>query len=275
MQTRQSIFGVLVLILSCTLIASSSVGAGTAAAAGSSYISTQSADMFWCTSTQPFCVQNTVTRGIPQNTPVQMVCWRDDRDPFNTNGKSRWFYSLLGNGQEGYLWSAQVGGQTTTPPCSDFNWVNVSDFGIGHIGTTRASDSEARFFSNADWAIPADSSGAGHWWSDNCAKFAWLAWHIAGGSDMHTGPTAQQISRTYSLAGGRPPRGALVFFSLNNSSGPGHVGVSLGNWQFVGTTGLGTDPANSPVAVRGVLDSGLGYLGWVYPGTPKTPFNPS
>src|SRR5205085_12513939 len=83
----------------------------TARASGRPYVGTSSADMFWCTSVQPFCTQNTVTSGIPQGTSLAMVCWLDDRAPF-PGSSPRWFYSYLDNGQEGYLWAPQVANQT-------------------------------------------------------------------------------------------------------------------------------------------------------------------
>jgi hypothetical protein len=244
------------------------------AAASGPVIGSSSADMFWCTSQQSFCTQTNVTRYIPNGTPVRLLCWVDDRAPF-PNSSPRWFYAFLRNGQEGYLWAPQVANQVPTPSCGAVNWLNVSNWAIGHVGTTQANSTDVRAlpYGNSAWAIPADPSGASHWWSGNCAIFAYIGWREAGGDVMHTGPTAQAIARSYPLSQGRPPRGALIFFSLNNPSGPGHVGLSLGNWQFVGTTGFGDHPAQSPVAISNV-NSGLGYLGWVYPGPLTATPNP-
>lgn len=51
-----------------------------------------------------------------------------------------------------------------------------------------------------------------------------------------------------------PPRGALVFFSYGDD---GHIGISLGDGNFIGTTPAGT-------GVR-PLDYNGTYLGWAYP----------
>ncbi len=223
--------------------------------------------MFWCTSVQDFCTSNTVTRGIPYKTELKMACWRDDRRPF-PNSSPRWFYAYLDNGQEGWLWSEQVGGQVSTPSCNTINWINVSDFAIGHLGTVRASLAERLLWSGWDG-----------YWSGDCPKFTQLAWlpfggHVRAGS---TG-TAYDIYKIYrdnvGMPKSRPPRGALVFWGPTPGNSAGHIAISLGNWMAVGTTGL--DPQRTPVAAYGIIDgSHPNYLGWVMPQAPTVPPNPS
>jgi hypothetical protein len=227
-------------------------------------ISTSSADMFWCTSTQAFCA-GPLTQGIPYGTPLTMVCWRDDRQPF-PGSSPRWFYSYLDNGQEGWLWAPQVANQVTTPSCSALNWINVGDFSIGHIGQVNASPAEAAQFSAGDWA-----PGPVGEWSGDCVKFTYLAW----GKATATG-NAIDVYHYYANRGmvrtSRPPRGALVFWNLTSL---GHIAISIGNWMAVGTQGL--DNQFQPISAYGILDPSRGpaYLGWAMPQPPTVPQNPS
>ncbi len=207
--------------------------------------------MFWCTSTQAFCMQNTVTQGIAQGTPLKMVCWLDDRAPF-PGSSGRWFYSYLDNGQEGYLWAPQVGNQTpNTPNCNTINWIQVSNWAIGRIGQTQTN---------------LTPSG---WWAGYCATFAYWAWNaqmVSGNAiDMYHYYAARGLVQT-----SRPPRGALVFWNI--SPPYGHVAISLGNWKAVGTQGFNNSEG---VAVYGVLSRFSNYLGWAMPQTPTVPQMPS
>jgi hypothetical protein len=208
--------------------------------------------MFWCTSTQGFCAQTTVTQRIPQNTPLKMVCWRDDRAPF-PGSSPRWFYVYLDNGQEGYLWAPQVANQTPgTPNCSTINWINVADWAIGHLNQTSTSLTPSGY------------------WAGYCATFTFNAWN---GQTVRGDAIVQY--RYYADRGmvhpGRPPRGALVWFNLSSY---GHVAISIGNWQVVGTQGFSN---SQPTAAYGVLSGSYGaaYLGWTMPQVPTTTQNPS
>lgn len=246
-------------------LAPSLAAASPAAAATRTSISTSSADMFWCTSVQSFCTSNNVVRSIPYGTPLTMVCWRDDRAPF-PNSSPRWFYSYLDNGQEGWLWAPQVRNQVSTPSCNTINWINVSDFVIGHIGQVYASSSEAAAFSSADW-----SPGPIGEWSGDCIKFAYLAWNKATARG-DANAVYDYYARRGMIRTSRPPRGALVFWNL---SAQGHVAVSLGNWMAVGTQGV--DNQFKPISAYGILDPGRGsaYRGWAMPQPPTVRQNPS
>src|SRR5262249_28261246 len=52
---------------------------------------------------------------VPGGTSFDLVCWRDDRDPFNPAGQSRWFYAILDNGREGFYGPPRWPG-TRVPP---------------------------------------------------------------------------------------------------------------------------------------------------------------
>lgn len=265
---RLSVFAALLFLVSSFAVTE----AGTAGAASRPYISSASADMFWCTSNQSLCTTQTVTRNIPYRTPLRMVCWRDDRDPFNPNGRSRWFYSVLDNGQEGYLWSAQVGGQTLqapTPACNTVNWINVSDWVIG-----RDNGTVTRWRSTA-LDGPFVPNRPGNYWSGWCLAFSADAWYMAGGAPTSalSAPTAKSLWNSYASRGQvdtqhRPPRGAMVFFNWTSS---GHVAISLGNWRVVSTQG--DAPQTLPIYDFSFGPSTPGYLGWVMPVRASVPQN--
>lgn len=238
-----------------------------------SYISTASADMFWCTSKQALCTSQTVTRNIPKDTELRMVCWRDDRNPFDPNDTGRWFYSVLDNGQEGYLWSAQVAGQTSTPNCSSINWINVSDWVIG-----RDNGSYDSWRSRELDGIYEPHGGGSNYWSGWCLAFASDAWYMAGGAPEKRYSSAIDAWNAYAAKGQvdrthRPPRGAMVFFSGSTWTGYGHVAISIGNWRVVSTRGVDGD--NLPIYdfSHGFSNTTPGYLGWTMPVTASVPQN--
>jgi hypothetical protein len=224
--------------------------------------------MFWCTSTQSMCTSQTVTRAIPYGTPLRMVCWRDDRAPF-PNSSPRWFYSVLDNGQEGYLWAPQVGDQVATPNCATVNWLNVSDWAIG-----RDNGSYAQWRSEPldGHFVPGRTD---RYWSGWCLAFAADAWSMAGGAPDSAVGYASAIAmwNDYAAQGRidnmhRPPRGAMVFFNWTTN---GHVGISLGNWRMVSTQG--DYPAALPIYDSSFSPQMSGYLGWLMPVPASIPQN--
>jgi len=243
------------------------VAASTAHAAVRPYVKTSSADLFWCTSWQALCANTKITT-VAGGTPFDLVCWRDDRDPFNPSGRSRWFYAFLDNGQEGYLWSAQVAGDTDIAPrpnCNTINWINVSDWAIGRIGLTQWRSIQL------DGPMPWSSGeNPNNYWSGWCLGFASNAWQVAGGGGLLGGANANDAWNRYAAQGRvdtahRPPRGAMVFWNVGQY---GHVAISIGNWRVVGTQG--DVPQSLPIADYGVDPNGrsLGvYRGWTVPST--------
>jgi hypothetical protein len=82
-------------------------------------------------------------------------------------------------------------------------------------------------------------------WSGWCATFAYDAWQPYGNSLTVPGDAINWYN-AYATPGNhpgvagrsRPPRGGLVWFAAKSINGnQGHVGISLGNWQMVSTTG--------------------------------------
>lgn len=226
------------------------------------------ADLFWCASTQDLCAYDTVAH-VPKGVPVSVVCWRDDRQPF-PNSSSKWFYVFLDNGQEGFLWEPQVANQPlNTPSCDAVNWINVADWAIGRIGLRQWRSRQADG--------PFAPRRAGHYWSGWPLAFASDAWKAAGGDGLPAGGSADAVWNSYVRQGravtngSRPPRGAMIFWS---TGGHGHVAISLGNWQAVGTVG---DQSRADPVRRYSVDPGdrsIGILrGWVMPPEATAPYN--
>lgn len=212
--------------------------------------------LYFCTSAQPFCQSPLTVTSQP--THVRMACSWDDRG-------SRWFYVFLPNGQEGYVKSSLVPfiTRTASPPCSSINWLNASNWAIARIGRDTASV--------GDGVLPP----APFFWSGYCLTFAGDAWRPWGGivapTNANSYPnnvwdwfTRNHPSRVH--VGGRPPRGALVFWGTN----PWHVAISVGNWRTVGTQG--NVPQRLPVWDYDV-NSKPYYTGWIMPQPPTVPHN--
>lgn len=102
----------------------------------------------------------------------------------------------------------------------------------------------------------------------------WAYWCLAlvnqayggGTNGMLRAETATGAFNNYQSAGriqteGNPPRGALVFFDYQGKDGVnyGHVGISLGDGTYIGTTTDGTNTGVRP------LDGNLPYKGWAVP----------
>ena len=122
----------------------------------------------------------------------------------------------------------------------------------------------------ATWAMseknspnPAWSDHYGHYWSGYCEQFAEQAEgfqfrYASAMADYQAQANAGRIHTDTS-----PPVGALVFYG--GAGGAGHVAVSLGNGQEIGTLGfVGDRIPVSQYAVIGFLSSNP-YLGWAEP----------
>jgi len=108
----------------------------------------------------------------------------------------------------------------------------------------------------------------------NTGTNEWAYWCLAlvnqayggGTNGMLRAETATGAYNNYENAGriqkeGTPPRGAVVFFDYQGKDGVdyGHVGISLGDGTYVGTTTDGTNTGVRPI------DGNLPYKGWAYP----------
>lgn len=249
------------------------------------YIQTPSADMFWCTSTQPLCTNEAIAH-VPFGTRLNMLCWVDDREVWR-NSPRRWIYAYLDNGQEGFFWQPQIGGvEPATPSCApnpscpwarycSVNWITAANYAIGHLGQATYQSGDGSYIPRDNPSVPAP------WhWSGFCTAFVYDAWEQWGGvpatshaeaADVWDWFNRYQPAKVHREDAGvtRPPRGALVFWASPTRS-LWHVAISIGNWQAIGTTHAASGPK---VARYDVLTSG--YTGWIMPQTPTVRLNPS
>lgn len=217
------------------------------------------AAVYWCTSLAPLC---NASLSLPAGTGVRMACWRDDAQYTGRYASPRWFY-VIGGGVEGYVHSSFVERQSRVPNCNNVNWIRASDWALAHFGQTYASPFETAQFTNQDWA-----PGPPGEWQGDFVKFVDLAWLYAGVQIPKA--NAIGIYRAYQKLNmvhlGPAPRGALVFFNLTSY---GHVAVSLGNGQSIGTYGMDNQRPIQATGWRAA--SGSSYLGWVMPAAPTVP----
>jgi cell wall-associated NlpC family hydrolase len=134
-----------------------------------------------------------------------------------------------------------------------------------------ASTASATSIPGADKAIAyAENPGI----NPNTGTNDWAYWCLAlvnqayggGTNGMLRAETATDAFNNYQNAGriqteGTPPRGALVFFDYQGKDGVnyGHVGISLGDGTYIGTTTDGTNTGVRPI------DGNLPYKGWAIP----------
>jgi cell wall-associated NlpC family hydrolase len=194
-----------------------------------------------------------------------MVCWYDDH---LTAGRiTRWFWMRFA-GTEGFVHSGSVprAEQVPTPNCgagsASQRGPAAADFAMKRRWQTYATD--------ADHQLLAQLGGDGGWnpgpygeWAGDCLRFAWFAWAANGVAPLR-GANAKQVGDMYAsrLQGGEPPVGALVFY--DGVGGLGHVAISMGRGQVVGTTGTDNQPGKR-IFLTPYLRPGLPYRGWVYP----------
>ncbi len=131
------------------------------------------------------------------------------------------------------------------------NWARAQ------VGRTVAAPSDAAAYPNANWA-----PGPRGEWSGDCIKFVHRAYALAG-VNVPRG-NAADVYRVYlnqrRIRQGTPPAGALVFWDTARPYG--HVALSVGGGQVIGTRGLDGDHRPIRQYSTGVIPN---YLGWVMP----------
>jgi hypothetical protein len=141
----------------------------------------------------------------------------------------------------------------------------------GGTSAPPSSASTAQMRAAAAWAIaeknspnPAWSDHFGHYWSGWCEQFAEQAEGFTFRFASATLDYQWQAARHRIHTDTNPPVGALVYYAGGN--GAGHVAVSIGNGQAVGTYGYSQPQQRLPVRqypVVGFLSNP--YLGWANP----------
>ena len=237
-----------------SLIAGSMVAAaatmlitGTASAAGT-YQTTGTVNV----RTGPGTGYGTVPGLEPQGASFTLICqWQGGT---NINGNSTWDDVQFANGETGAI--------------SDY-WTTTPSWNSWAPGTTDCNAVTAQMQQAANWAIaeknspdPTWSDHFGHAWSGWCEEFAEQAEGFP-----HQFASAI-VDYQWQQAQGRihtdtnPPVGALVFYG--GGGGYGHVAVSIGGGQAIGTYGyVGQRLPVRQYPVVGFLTNP--YLGWSRP----------
>jgi uncharacterized protein YraI len=197
---------------------------------------------------------NPVTGTEPAGAQFTLQCqWQGST---SVNGNATWDDVTFANGVTGAITDYY----TTTP-----SWNSYAP-GTGACG---AGNSTPQMQAAANWAVseknspdPAWSDHYQHYWSGWCEEFAEQAEGFqfrfaTATADYNAEHNAGRIHTDTN-----PPAGALVFYG--GGGGAGHVAVSIGNGQEIGTLGyVGDHYPVSQYPVTGYLTNP--YLGWALP----------
>jgi hypothetical protein len=218
------------------------------------------APLDWCPGNASVCQDSQRVTTLKANTTVTMVCWIDARHEPGFQ-YPRWFYVQAGS-VTGFVKAELVANQNPHSPACTGNsaveaslWTTGPDQ-FGQEEPTQADRNLAKeLWGITNWTLGGTSNG----WAGNCVIFAGLAWYSAG-AHIKTGATASVIAREYRLTDNlTPPIGALVFWG----GSVGHVAVSIGNGQVVGTQGYSTLEPTAKYKISSVTSEAYPYLGWV------------
>lgn len=103
----------------------------------------------------------------------------------------------------------------------------------------------------------------GTYWTGWCEVFAEQAEHSQIFGSAYLDYLAEKSANRIHYPDANPPAGALVFYGGGN--GNGHVAVSIGNGQEIGTYGPDSTGRNYPIMQYGVTSLRNPYLGWAVP----------
>ena len=177
----------------------------------------------------------------------------------NVNGNATWDYVHFGDGLTG--WIADY--FTTTPSFNSFAP------GTGQCQTAVPDPSTTQMHQAVAWAIaeknspdPTWSDHFGHPWSGWCEQFVEQAEGFAFRFPSAIADYQWEANHGRIHTDTNPPPGALVFYG--GGGGNGHVAVSIGNGQEIGTFGyVGQRLPVRQYPVVGYLSNP--YLGWANP----------
>lgn len=191
-------------------------------------------------------------KSVPSGATFTLLCqWQGGT---NINGNATWDEVRFSNGVVGAI--------------TDY-WTNTPSWNNFAPGTGACPRITAQMQYAANWALaeknspdPTWSDHFGHAWSGWCEQFAEQAegftFRFASAMDDYN--WQRNAGRIHTDT--NPPPGALVFYS--GSGGYGHVAVSIGGGQEVGTLGyVGQRLPVSQYSVVGYLSNP--YLGWALP----------
>jgi len=178
---------------------------------------------------------------------------------YDTSGRAVWSSNTAGHAGSS-LYVQDDGNVVIYSPAGQALWNTGTATAAAGAGVT------AQMQAAANWAIAQKgstfSSYFGHPWSGWCEQFAEQAEGFPARFDSALLAYQWEAGHGRIHNDANPPVGALVFYG--GGGGAGHVAVSIGGGQEVGTLGLAGD--NRPVSqypVVGFLSNP--YLGWALP----------
>jgi uncharacterized protein YraI len=198
-----------------------------------------------------------ITGSAGTGAPFVLLCqWQNGT---SVNGNRTWDYVRFATGFVGAIadyW-------TTTPSFNSFAP------GTGDCNAAPANPVTAQMSAAANWAQaeknspnPRWSDHFGHAWSGWCEQFAEQAEGFPAVFPSAFAHYQWQLSHGRIHTDTNPPVGAVVFYG--GAGGYGHVAVSIGGGQEIGTLGnVGDNLPVSQYPVIGYLSNP--YLGWANP----------
>jgi hypothetical protein len=229
------------LVVAATTVLAVTATAQPATAATSYRVNTAGADLTVRASPATW---STAWKSVSDGSYVDVACQTYGQSVTGTYGTSTVWDQLTNGGfvSDTYVYTGHDGLFMTrcpyvaAPPRSNPNSIDEAiSWEFGHLGSTAYEGWCDKFQALAfGWSYSGEYSAQTHW---NHLKSLGLT---------HTS--------------GTPPRGALVFYS--NSSGTGHVVVSIGVGRIIGTS------VNGDVGVASYTYRS-GYLGWATPDFPN------
>ena len=248
-----------------------------------SRINANNVPLDWCPGNASIC-QDSSHDGplLTAGTVVTMQCWTKGRP---NSVSPLWFYVTL-SGRQGFVKAEYVNNQWLTSPYCGNNANSVQkevNASLTATGTVRfgvshpAALSDRQTMAAVPFSKPNNTSPAGwgpyYGWAGDCISYAVVSWHSSG-VNIYPHPIGNAIS-TYNYyhsrglthpASLKPPRGALVFWNaVNGRTNYGHVMVSLGDGEVVGTRGWDSQytlptHATTVSAINASLGTSIGWF---------------
>ena len=222
-----------------------------------SWINASNVPLDWCPGNAGICQDSRHDALLGHRTTVTMQCWVKGRA---NSVSSLWFYVTL-SGHQGFVKAEYVNHQwLTSPYCGNITGKGLSaslaatvkevNASLAATGTVRfgvsypAALSDRQTMAAAPFYKPNSTTEAGwgshYGWAGDCISYVAVSWHSSA-VDIYVRNAIDTYNYYHSKmhpASLKPPRGALVFWhAYSGGTDYGHVMVSLGDGEVVGTQG--------------------------------------
>jgi hypothetical protein len=167
---------------------------------------------------------------LGEHQSIRMKCYLDDTDFSGLYSSPRWFLTINGPSQTGWVHSSYVQNQKKVNLCSQTNSTRgyvVADYAQERIGAVGPEPSDLSVLP------PGWNSN----WAGYCYGFVYAMWAEAGKRIPIFQTAAAAAQKAHLRTSGIPPVGALVYFT---GIAEGHVAVSSAT---AGPSGHGDPPA--------------------------------